>query len=113
MRGSLISGITGNGKRFIPLKDSQMLMQIPQPKFVPSIVMLPSAIVSCGLHLSPSVACLAMIVQRSFPRWILTGLDVDVGIAWAGNGIMELCGFELAGTEDGGGSRGGVVDEEG
>lgn len=94
----------------LPLKDSQSLVDVPQPELISHIVMLILRIWPCSLYLCSAERWVSMIVKAGFAIRIGACLDVDGGVAWTGDTVASVATFELAlaKSREGGGGR--VVD---
>lgn len=94
----------------LPLKDSQMLVYIPQSEFISHIVMLILRICPRSLHFCSAERRVSVIVKGGFAVGIGASLDVDGRVARAGDVIAEEAAFKLAFAEGRDGIGGRVVD---
>ena len=94
----------------LPLKDSQMLMYIPQAELISHIVMLILRICSRPLYFCSAKRRVSMVVEGGFAVGIGTSLDVDGRVARAGNVVALEAALKLALAEVRDGGRGGIID---
>ena len=94
----------------LPLKNSQTLVNIPQPELISHKVMLVFCIRPVPLYFRSAERGISMVVEGWFAVGIGASLDVDGGVTRAGDVVTVEAAFELAFAKVGDGGRGGIVD---
>lgn len=109
-RDILVNGGIGVIVAIFPLKDSQSLVDTPQPELISHIVMPILRMWPFSLYLCSAERWVSMIVKDGFA--IRTGacLDVDGGVAWTGDTVASVATFELALPQVRDGRGSGVID---
>lgn len=80
----------------LPLKDSQSLVDIPQPELISHIIMLVFCIRPFSLYFCSAKRRVSMIVKGGVAIRIGACFDVDGRVAGAGDVVAKVATFELA-----------------